>query len=135
LSGTDWLTKGDLTPIPPPGGGLALGKRIPSAAPTNTVRIDATYVDRGRGDGRLQLTNRSPFAIHDLRLEIPAEAGPSFQVIDSAQPIAKLPSGKSIGFMTSRTMGPGADHFEVKITGRTPDGEPIETEAFVSLLA
>jgi hypothetical protein len=134
LSGSDWLTKYDLTPPPPPGGGLPLGKRLPSHPPTNAARIDATYLDRGHGNGRLQLTNYSPFPIHDLRFELPDEAGPSFQV-HAELPIAKLPPGKSIGFITSRTNGPGADHFEIKITGRTPDGDPIESAAFISLVS
>jgi hypothetical protein len=133
FSGSDWLTKYDLTPPPPPGGGLPLGKRVLSPQPGNAVRIDATYLNRGQGNGRLQLTNYSGFAIHNLRFEIPDEAGPSFHV-HADLPIAKLPSGKTVGFITSRSMGPGADHFEIKITGRTPDGEPIETVAFISLV-
>ena len=133
MTGSDWLTKYDLTPPPPPGGGLPLGKRVPNPPSENAVRIDATYLDRGEGSGRLQLTNYSPFAIHDLRFEVPEEAGPSFHV-HADLPVAKLPSGKSVGFITSRTMGPGADHFELKITGRTPDGQPLEATAFLSLV-
>ena len=135
LSGTDWLTKGNLVAPAEPGGGLPLGKRLPKPSPKNEVKIDVNYFARGGGDGRLQVTNRSSFAVHDLQLAIPPEARQSFHVMDSDQVIAKLPSGKTVGYMTSRTMGPGADHFEIKISGRTSEGEPFETEAFVSLLA
>ena len=133
LSGSDWLTKHDLTPPPPPGGGMPLGKRVPTPPAKNAVRIDATYLDRGEGRGRLQFTNYSPFPVHDLRFEIPDEAGPSFHV-DANLPVSRLPLGKSVGFIASRTMGPGSDHFEIRITGRTPEGDPIETTAFISLL-
>lgn len=132
LDGADWLTAGDLTPPPAPGAGLPLGRRVPAAGGSG-VRIDATYIDRGKGSGRLQITNHSPFAIHDLSFEVPHEAGPSFHVFADDLPVAKLPSGKSVAFIASRSMGGGASHFEIKVTGKTPDGDPIAEEAFVSL--
>lgn len=130
-SGTDWLTAGDLMPPPPPGDGLPLGRRVPTST-RGTIRLDAAYVNHGRGSGRLQITNLSPIPIHELSFEIPPEAGHSFHVI--SQPIAKLPPGKTATFVASRSMGPGADHFEIKITGKTPDGASITQEAFISLI-
>lgn len=132
LSGVDWLTAGELVPPAPPGGGLPLGKRLPAQA-TRDVRIDANYLDRGRGNGRLQLTNYCPFDVYDLRFEIPEEAGPGFWV-HAELPIAKLPSGKTASFVASRSMGPGADHFEIPITARKEDGTEISTASFVSLV-
>lgn len=132
LTGANWLTAGDLTPPPAPGAGLRLGRRVPTAA-AGGVRIDATYLDRGKGSGRLQITNNSPFAIHDLSFEVPDEAGPSFHVVADDLPVAKLPPGKSVAFIASRSMGGGASHFEIKVTGKTPDGDSIIEEAFVSL--
>lgn len=133
--GTDWLTTGDLDPPPPPGGGLPLGRRLPSPAPSSAVRIEAEYVRRGHGDGILRLTNCSSFAVHDLRFDIPPEAATSFHVLDSGElPIAKLPSGKTASFPTSRTLGPGASHFEITVTGKTPEGEAFETKAFINLV-
>jgi len=79
LSGTDWITKGDLTPPPPPGGGLPLGKKG-TTSPSGGIRIDAQHLDRGRGDGRLQLTNYSSIPLHDVSFEIPPEAGSAFWV-------------------------------------------------------
>jgi hypothetical protein len=130
LTGSDWLSKGELVPPPPPGGGLPLGKKIPAQG-SNAVRIDARYVDRG-SSGRLQITNYSPFPVHDLEFTIPEEAK-SFAV-HAELPVAKLPSGKSVTFIASRFMGPGVDHFEMPITARTPDGDLIETSAFINLL-
>ncbi len=106
LSGTDWLTKGDLTPPPPPGSGLPLGKRVPTS-PSSGIRIDLQHLDRGHGKGRLQLTNHSSVPLHDLRFEIPPEAGSAFWVDMSGLPIAKLPPGKSVSFITHRSMGGG----------------------------
>ena len=131
INGDDWLRAGNLDPPPAPGDGLPLGRRVPTTGPSG-VRIDARYVDAGKS-GRLQITNHSPFDIYDLSFEIPAEAGPAFSVRTSELPIAKLPPGKTANFPTSRSMAPGADHFELTITGRTPDGEPVEQTAFISL--
>ncbi len=130
-SGTDWLTAGDLTPPRPPGRGLPLGRRVPADA-REAIRLDAAYVNHGQGKGRLQITNLSPVPIHELNFELPPEAGQSLHVM-AELPIAKLPPGKTATFVAMRTMGPGADHFEIKITGQTPDGDPITEEAFISL--
>jgi hypothetical protein len=35
LSGTAWQTAGDLTPPPAPGGGLAVGKKLPKSEPAH----------------------------------------------------------------------------------------------------
>lgn len=127
-----WLTAGNLLPPSRPGSGLPLGRRLPSEQ-TDRLRIDATYRNRSRGKGVLQITNHSPFDIHDLSFEIPQEAGPSFHV-DADLPMKKLPSGKSASFNASRFTGNGADHFEITITGRTPDGDPVSVPSFISLV-
>lgn len=132
LSGDDWRVLGDLTPPPPPGveperAGAAL------APPPQRIRVDAGYRDLGKGRGRLILTNSGPVDLHDLRFTLPPEAGSSFHVA-AELPIATLPVGKSVGFVAMRTMGQGADNFEIPITARTPDGGSVETKAFVSLL-
>lgn len=132
LSGSDWLRAGDLTPPPPPGAGLPLGKRLVKP-PSGGVRVSARYLDRGKGNGRLQLTNHCSFAIHNLTIEVPEEAGPGFW-LHQDEPVAKLPAGESAAFITSRAMADGKDHFEITIRGETPDGAPVETTAFVSLL-
>jgi predicted nucleotide-binding protein len=131
VSGSDWLKAGDLTPPEPPGGGHPLGRRF-LAQSAASVRIDASYVSAERG-GKLRITNYSRFPIHDLSFEIPTEAGPSFHVMTDNLPVKRLPPGKSVSFSASRSMGPGSDSFEIKISGRTPDGEPVEEYAFIDL--
>ena len=134
MTGTDWLSAGDLLQPPSPGGGLPLGRRIPASAQTRSIRLDARYHDRGSGGGRLEIINRGTLAIRDLDIEIPEEAGPSFSVLSDELPISFLPPGKSVFLLASRSMGPGSDHFMIKITGVTEDGEPVSDDAFVSLL-
>ena len=134
LSGSDWITAGDLTPPPPPGDGLPLGRKLPAGSPSTAIRVEAKYLDRGSASGRLHLTNYSTFPIHDLDFDLPEEAGPNFTVHREGLPVRKLPPGKTVSFITSRTMGSGASHFEIAITGKTPEGEPFSIEDFVSLV-
>jgi hypothetical protein len=85
------------------------------------------------GQGLLTLANEGSVDLHDLRFELPEEAGTSLHVF-AELPIAVLPVGAEAGFVTARTMGPGADHFELPITARTSDGKQIATKAFVNLV-
>jgi hypothetical protein len=133
LSGDDWMNAGDLTPPPPAGDGLPLGRRLPVAPPSSALRVEARYLDRGSASGRLQLTNYSAFPIFDVDFELPKEAQVGFNVhIDG--PVKRLPPGKSVSFIASRSMASHADHFEITITGKTPDGDSFTVEEFVSLL-
>lgn len=132
LTGEVWLTSGDLTPPQPPGGGLPLGKREPRQT-RPAVRLDARYSSGHKGSGRLFVTNHGTIAVHDLEVHLPPESQPGFHV--HAEPVRKLPPGKSVGFIASRSMGPGADHFEVHITAKTPEGDPIEDDCFISLVS
>ncbi len=130
-SGTDWLSEGDLRPPAPPGGGLPLGKRLPTDRSAG-VRLGARYVDRGKRSV-LQITNHSSVDVYDLNFELPEEAGGSFHV-HADLPLKKLPPGATASFPAIRFMGDGADHFEITITGRTPDGEAVSVPAFISLV-
>lgn len=129
-SGTDWMSEGDLRPPAPPGGGLPLGRRLPTDRPAS-VRLDARYVERGKRSV-LQITNYSSVDIYDLTFEIPEEAGGSFHV-HAELPLKKLPPGATASFPAIRFLGDGSDHFEITISGRTPDGETISVPAFISL--
>ena len=132
LSGEAWMHEGDLTP-PDPTGGLPLGKRVPTASSVNRVHFDLHYHDRGTGNGRLQIINRGPEDAFDVNLELPTEAG-GFYLLNDELPLAKLPAGKRANLVATRTMGQGKDHFEIRVTARTSDGNPIEEDVFVSLL-
>ena len=131
-SGDDWLQAGDLTPPAPPGAGLPLGKRVPRTAGATRVRIDLRFHRGSKGGGRLEIINRGTEDIFDLDLELPPEAG-NFRVMTEELPLARLPAGKSASLLASRPLGPGKDHFDVHVTGRTADGTAVSEYIFLSM--
>lgn len=131
-TGDSWLSAGDFTPPPPPGDGLPLGKRVPAPASRSRVRLDLRYHDRSRG-GRLEIINMGTEAIYDLDLELPPDIE-HFHLMSGDLPLPRLPAGKSAKLIAVKTMGRGRDHFEVRVIGRTADGEPVAEEVFLSLL-
>lgn len=133
LAGEDWLTAGDFTAPEPPGGGLRLGKRLPSSGNPRGVRLDARYHDRSNG-GRLEIVNQGTEEIYDLNLELP-EGIMGFHLIGDSLPVPRLPSGKSVMLICSRTMPSNMDYFDLAVTGRTAGGDPVREEIFVSLVA
>jgi predicted nucleotide-binding protein len=133
MNGEDWLSAGDLMPPLPPGSGLPLGKKVPPIAGASRGYFDIHYHDLGRGNGRLQIINRSAETIYDINVVFPPEAG-NVGVLADQLPLEKLPSGKSASLYASRTMGPGKNHFDVHVTGRTADGTKVEEDVFISLL-
>lgn len=135
MVGDDWLRDGDLSPPGAPGAGLPLGKRVPGTGAAKRALFDLNYHNRGSGSsGRLQLINRGPETVYDVDLEFPPEAG-NFHLMTDELPLSKLPSGKSVNLLASRSWGQGKDHFDVRVTGRMADGTRIEEEVFVSLTA
>lgn len=133
LSGDDWLSAGDLTPPASPGGGLPLGRRVPTSPNTSAVSFDVSYHDRGRGNGRLQVVNRGTETAYQVDIVIPPEAQ-SFHVMTDELPLAKLPSGKSFSLVAGRVMGPGKSHFDVRVVATLADGTPVEQDVFLSLV-
>ena len=131
MSGSDWLSAGDFTPPPPPGGGLPVGRRLADTEDSG-VRVTARHVDRGGGNGSLQVTNHSRFAICNLTVEAPDESKPGFWL--HADPVTRLPPGETAGFISSRSWAGGTDHFEIAVRGEREDGTPVETSAFVNLI-
>jgi hypothetical protein len=128
LSGSDWLTAGDFTPPSPPGGGLPLGRRVPSAGPLG-VNLDARYHRRSGGSDRLEVINRGSEAVYDVDVEVPEM--PGLHVHSDDLPKERLPAGKSFQLMVLRSMGKVKDSFDVVITGRTEHGVAVREEAFV----
>lgn len=141
-SGTDWLTTGDFTAPPPPGDGLALGRRVPSVAtPRPPVDFDLKYRPSGGSrslGGHLQVINRGVETAYDVRVEFPQ--GAALELRDKDERIAKIPgSGKSV---TLSTMNRGAGRlgggfgdvrFDVTITARTESGETLQQDVFLDI--
>ncbi|MBK5990450.1 nucleotide-binding protein [Streptomyces sp. MBT58] len=132
LTGTDWHDAGDLTPPVPPGGGLPLGRKLPSSQAAGTPRLSARYVDNGsRKMGTIVITNHGPGDVYDLDVE--AEETAELVTRNEGEfPVPKLPAGKSVRVMSARSAGMGASsYFNVVLTGKTADGVPIRVEEFV----
>ena len=72
--------------------------------------------------------------VFDVNLEFPAEAC-NFHVLSDELPLAKLPAGTSAKLVTARTMGGGgSDHFDVRLTAKTADGDSVLEDIFLSLV-
>lgn len=134
LHGTDWHQAGDLVPPPAPGGGLPLGRKLPSSAASGVPRLEARLIKPGGNKlSSVQVINHGPGDVHDLNVTGDEHAG----LYDTNfLPIERLPPGKSIRIPSTFGM-PGLgdrriSHFMVNFTGRTADGTPIEQEEFVS---
>ncbi|WP_435204250.1 TIR domain-containing protein [Micromonospora sp. bgisy143] len=134
LTGTDWHEAGDLTPPAPPGGGLPLGRKLPSSKATGLPRLEARYIDNGRGKiDAVQITNHGPGDVYELDVSADEEAG---LIRENGEfPLVQLPQGKSIRVRCYRADSFGStqkSHFFVTITGKTADGTPIDVNEFVS---
>lgn len=132
LSGHDWYEAGDLTPPAPPGGGLPLGRKLPSTQASGFPRLDARYHDGLRSSGYVEVINNGPGDVYELDCE--TEKGEGLRIDRYADfPIPKLPAGKSIRIMRTISLGPGfSSYFNVRVTGKTVDGTPIDEELSVS---
>lgn len=134
LSGRDWHSAGDFTPPAPPGGGMPLGRKLPSKAASGVPRLDARLVEHGgnRMDD-LQITNYGPGDVYDLDVRGEDKVNLVMRAEDEL-PVPKLPEGKSVSVLRAprRMSSRGGSYFNVTVTGKTIDGEPIEQEIFVS---
>jgi hypothetical protein len=135
LAGTDWHEAGNLEPPLPPGGGLPLGRKLPSAKTSGTPRIDARYIDNGRGRiAEVEVTNYGPGDVYELDLEAGNDVDLRTRADDDF-PVPKLPEGKSV---RAQSLGGSTfgnvkkSYFNLKVTGKTVDGLPINEEIFVS---
>lgn len=140
LTGTDWHTTGDFTAPPPPGDGLALGRRLPSAAPARKpIDFDLKYFNKGGNRiDKLQVINRGTETAYDVTLTVPEKAG--IDLRSTGLPaIPKVPGGGrsvTIDVMTSRMVFGGAgmdDAFDVTITARTDGGEQHTQDVFLDM--
>ena len=123
------LEAGDFTSPSPPGDQSAPGGRAPTPSTQPSIRLDLRY----HGDSRkLELANNGTESVFDVALEFPSDAAPL--VIQGGLPINEIPAGRSVHVIAIRTLGPGLDHFNVHLRGRTADNQQVEQDAFVDLL-
>lgn len=139
LSGTDWHTTGDFTAPDSPGGGLPLGRRVPSNPSSRPpVDFDLRLVNKGGNRiDKLQVVNRGTESAYDVHLDVPEGAGLS--LVRNGSPIAKIPGGgKAVtidAMNLTRTMGgpPQDTAFDITITARTESGETVTQEVFLDM--
>jgi hypothetical protein len=132
--GTSWHAAGDLTPPAPPGGGLPMGRKLPSAQTLGHPRLAAQYVDQGGNKlGVIKVTNNGPGDAYDVRIDSDRRLRP---YSDGDWPVPKLPAGKSVSTMVDSFRGIGgrtdASYATVTLTAKTIDGVEFTVEEFVS---
>lgn len=133
LAGTDWHTEGDLTPPAPPGGGLPLGRKLPSSQASGQPRLEATLSKSGKSQQRMTITNHGPGDVYALDFALADDRDSTQEWREEGFPVPKLPAGKSVSaarYLTLASSSPS--YFTVVLTGRTVDGVEIREEEFVS---
>ncbi|NHA70082.1 nucleotide-binding protein [Phycicoccus sp. CMS6Z-2] len=134
--GTDWHTAGDLTPPVAPGGGLPLGRKLPSTTASGLPQLTARLTPRGGSKtSHVTITNHGPGDVYELDVH-PAEGEESGLFREASDlPIPKLPAGKSVTALYRMPMSLGSSrksYFNIVISGKTADGTPLEQTEFVS---
>jgi hypothetical protein len=133
-TGTSWHTAGDLTPPAPPGGGLPMGRKLPSTQTLGHPRLTAQYTDQGPTKfGIIKVTNNGPGDAYEVDIDSDRQLQ---AYSESDWPVPKLPAGKSVSVMINsiRTRGgrEGASYATVTLTAKTADGIEFAVEEFVS---
>lgn len=133
LEGSDWHEAGDLTPPPPPGGGLPLGRKVPSSQAGGLPRLSARLERHGGNTlDAVIITNHGPGDVLDLDVRAEEREGLVTRQ-EGGFPVPRLPAGKSVKAMRSKSLGHGTGaYFTVTITGTTAEGVTITQEEFVS---
>lgn len=136
MDGTDWHTSGDFTPPAAPGGGLPMGKKLPSSKASGLPQLSARYTPGGRNKmSPVTVTNHGPGDVYELDVHPSGEEEAGLFREDSDLPIPCLPAGKSVKALDRMPLGLGfarKSYFNIVITGKTADGTPIEQTEFVS---
>ncbi|UVT27707.1 nucleotide-binding protein (plasmid) [Rhodococcus pyridinivorans] len=134
-TGTDWLSS-ELTPPGAPGGGVPLGRRVPTPERPTRPRFTATHFRRGGNKlDYVEITNIGPGDALDVDVEELGATGRGLLRDGEPLPIPKLPAGKSfrLDYMGNIAMGDNKRYFTLLIKGRTADGDPFNCEEFVSM--
>ena len=96
LDGTDWHQEGDLTPPSPPGGGLPLGRKLPSSLAAGQPRLEVTLSKTSKSNERMTITNHGPGDVYELDFSLPNDREGTREWREEGFPVPKLPSGKSV---------------------------------------
>lgn len=133
-TGTSWHTAGDLTPPAPPGGGLPLGRKLPSSETLGHPRIAARYIEHGGNKlGEIQITNHGPGDAYEL--DINSDLGLHSRG-DNDFPVPRLPVGKSVSVYTTTTRSLGGlgrpSYANLTIRAKTVDGIEFTVDEFLS---
>ena len=138
LTGTHWHTAGDFSSPTAPGGGLPLGRRVPSDTRTRPlVDFDVKYIDKGGNRiDKLQVINRGTGTAYGVSLSVPE--GSALSLHDPME-IEKIPGGgKSVNvdvFSHTKTMGGGRKilAFDITVEGRTETGDVVSQQVFIDV--
>lgn len=139
-AGTDWLKTGDFTPPEAPGGGLPLGRRLPSTVARRAeVDFDLKYFNKGGNKvDKLQVINRGSDTAYDVTLTLPDGAALQFTGSDQF-PIAKIPGGGkyvTVDVISHLRFFGGRDRlaaFDITVGGRAESGRDVTQEIFIDL--
>lgn len=133
LDGTDWHDAGDLTPPASPGGGLPLGRKLPSSQTSGAPRIGVTLSRASKSRERLTITNHGPGDVYNLDYALTDDPDGASGWERAGFPVPKLPAGKSVTadrYVFFGTSNP--PYFTVNLTGKTSDGVEVKQEEFVN---
>ena len=133
MDGSDWHQEGDLTPPAPPGGGLPLGRKLPSSQTAGQPRLAVTLNRSGKSTERMTITNHGPGDVYDLDFDLPDDREGTRERHEEGFPVPKLPAGKSVTAVRILSLASSAPaYFTVVLTGKTVDGTDVRQEEFVS---
>lgn len=136
LTGTDWHTAGDLSAPATPGGGLPLGKRLPSTQASGEPQFKAAlHALGGNKMSPLRLTNLGPGTAFEVDVRPVGEDLESLTRDGADLPIPRLPRGstvKVLDLLPLRLSQRSKSYFEIIVTAKTEDGTPFEQTLFVS---
>lgn len=133
IDGTDWQHEGDLTPPVAPGGGLPLGRKLPSTQVADKPRLEVKLNKTGKSKEQMVIVNHGPGDVYELDFSLPNDREGTREWREEGFPVPKLPSGKSVSasrFLSLASRSPA--YFTVLLSGKTADGVDIQQEEFVS---